>query len=58
MEARDLGVDELAEQSGVLPSTLRNMRIGQHEATDRTLRKLADALGVRPEDLIEEMPTQ
>jgi transcriptional regulator with XRE-family HTH domain len=54
MEARAMSADELAEQSGVLASTIRKMRIGAHEATDRTLAKLAAALGVTPAELIDD----
>jgi len=43
---------ELASRAGVAPSTITRLEKGA-EAHPSTVRKLADALGVEPKELIE-----
>jgi DNA-binding XRE family transcriptional regulator len=53
-ELRDrlfLSPGELAEKAGVPASTIYNLESGKNKPIRRTVRKLADALGVRPEDI-------
>ncbi len=43
---------ELAERSGVSRATIADLEAGKRGSQPRTLRKLADALGVKPKDLL------
>ena len=49
---RALNQAELAEQSGVARTTIVRLEQGTPNVRPRTLRKLARALGVRPEELV------
>ena len=53
-EERVLSLRELEERSGVSYSTIWRIEDGRQGAHPRTIRKLADALGVRPSELIRE----
>jgi transcriptional regulator with XRE-family HTH domain len=55
-EAREralLSRRELAELSEVSMDTIQRMELGDGGAYGRTIRKLADALNLNPEDLLE-----
>ena len=45
---------ELEERSGVSYNTIWRIEDGRQGAHPRTVRKLADALGVQPSELIKE----
>ena len=49
-----LSLRELEERSGVSYNTIWRLEDGRQGAHPRTLRKLADALGVQPSDLLKE----
>ncbi len=49
-----MSVQEFAEKSGVSQITLRRIKTGKQEARPQTVGKIARALNVRVEDLIEE----
>lgn len=49
---------ELAEASGVGRATISRIERGETEAQGRTLRRLADALDVAPEELVEDPKAQ
>jgi transcriptional regulator with XRE-family HTH domain len=51
---RVLSLRELEERSGVSYNTIWRIEDGRQGAHPRTIRKLADALGVRPSELIRE----
>ena len=51
---RVLSLRELEEASGVSYNTIWRIEAGRQGAHQRTIRKLADALGVRPSELIRE----
>jgi transcriptional regulator with XRE-family HTH domain len=51
---RVLSLRELEEKSGVSYNTIWRIEDGRQGAHPRTIRKLADALGVRPSELIRE----
>jgi transcriptional regulator with XRE-family HTH domain len=51
-EARFLSHRELAKRAGVSPQTVLNLEAGKTEAQRRSIRKLAEALGVDPADLV------
>ena len=51
---RVLSLRELEERSGVSYNTIWRIEDGRQGAHPRTIRKLADALGVRPSELIGE----
>lgn len=56
MEARDLNVSELARLADITPNTARALVRGVTERVDfDTLVKVANALGVRPKELLEEV---
>ena len=50
---RVLSMEELAEKAGVGRNTIWRLEHGVMGAQPRTIRKLAKALGVEPEDLVE-----
>lgn len=54
LEARDMTVNELRRRSGVSGLTITNMLQGRSEAVETTLQRLADVLGVTPEELIDD----
>ena len=43
----------LARQSGVSQDTITRLETGQREAQPRTMRRLAEALGVEPRELMK-----
>jgi transcriptional regulator with XRE-family HTH domain len=49
---RVLTMEELAEKAGVGRNTIWRLEHGVMGAQPRTIRKLAKALGVEPEDLV------
>ncbi len=49
---RVLSLRELEEKSGVSYNTIWRIEDGRQGAHPRTIRKLADALGVQPSELI------
>ena len=51
---RVLTLQELEEKSGVSYSTLVRLEHGRTSAHPRTIRKLAQALGVNPPDLLKQ----
>ena len=51
---RVLSLRELEERSGVSYNTIWRLEDGRQGAHPKTLRKLADALGVQPSELIKE----
>ena len=51
---RLLTQEELAEKSGVSPSTVANIERDHREPHFRTIRKLAKALNVAPSELVPE----
>jgi len=48
-----LTLRELEERSGVAYNTIWHLEKGKREAQPRTIRKLAEALGVEPEELVK-----
>jgi transcriptional regulator with XRE-family HTH domain len=50
---RMLSQTELAKIASTTQATISNFEGGQRTAQPRTVRKLADALGVEPRELIE-----
>jgi len=52
-EARFLSHRDLAKRADVSPTTVLNLEAGRVEAQRRTVRKLAEALGVDPAELVE-----
>ena len=50
-EERFLSPSELAEKAGISRNTLYRIESGQYAAYPKTVRKLAEALGVEPTDL-------
>lgn len=45
---------ELAERSNVAQTTISALEIGKQDARPSTIRKLAAALGVEPEELVDD----
>ncbi len=50
-ERASLSQMELAERSGVSRATIADLELGKRKPQPRTRRKLAEALGVRPDEL-------
>jgi transcriptional regulator with XRE-family HTH domain len=50
-ERRSLSLAELAEKAGVSKHTIYRLEHGAPEPFPSTVRKLAEALGVEPDDL-------
>ena len=50
---RALSLRALGEQSGVAYDTINKLELGQRPARLSTIRKLADALGVEPRELMK-----
>jgi transcriptional regulator with XRE-family HTH domain len=50
---RVLSLHELEERSGVSYNTVWRLENGKTSAHPKTIRKLADALGVEPSDLLK-----
>ena len=51
---RVLSLRELEEKSGVSYNTIWRLKDGRQGAHPRTIRKIADALGVEPSELVKE----
>jgi transcriptional regulator with XRE-family HTH domain len=51
-ESKGLSQDDLARLSGVAKSTIVDLELGRRKPRPSTRRKLAQALGVRPEEII------
>ncbi len=51
-EERALSMRDLAERSGVTHQTIYRIENGQRQAQPRTVRHLAEALGVEPRELL------
>jgi transcriptional regulator with XRE-family HTH domain len=49
-----LSQQELAERAGTTQETISRLERGHHAARGRTLRRLANALGVKPKELMRE----
>jgi len=56
-EARALTLRELEKLSGVAASTIKQIELGHRKARASTVRKLAGALGIDPEELTGEVPS-
>jgi transcriptional regulator with XRE-family HTH domain len=52
-DERFLSRTELAEKADVSPVTIATLEEQNHPAQRRTIRKLAQALGVKPQELVE-----
>lgn len=52
-ERKFLSHRDLAKRANVSPTTVLNLEAGKVEAQRRTVRKLAEALGVDPAELVE-----
>ena len=55
-ELRALSQRELAALAGLSVTTVNRIENGQHRPMPKTVRKLARALGVSPEELLTEQP--
>ncbi len=55
-ELRALSQRELAARAKLSVTTVNRIETGQRKAMPRTVRKLAEALGVTPEELLTERP--
>ena len=55
-ELRALSQRELAVRASLSVTTVNRVEGGQRKPMPRTVRKLADALGVTPEELLAEQP--
>ncbi len=48
-----LSLRDLARRSGVAYDTINRLELGKQDAQPRTIRRLADALGVEPKELMK-----
>ncbi len=48
-----LSLRDLAERSGVAYDTINRLELGKQDAQPRTIRGLAEALGVEPKELMK-----
>jgi len=55
-ELRALSQRELAARANLSVTTVNRIELGQRKPMPRTVRKLAEALGVTPEELLAEQP--
>jgi len=55
-ELRALSQRELAARAKLSVTTVNRIETGQRKPMPRTVRKLAEALGVTPEELLTEQP--
>ena len=55
-ELRALSQRELAARATLSVTTVNRIEAGQHKPMPRTVRKLAEALGVSTEELLAEQP--
>jgi DNA-binding XRE family transcriptional regulator len=44
---------ELAQRTGITEATISRIENGQHQPRISTVRKIAEGLGLRPEDLVD-----
>ena len=51
---RALSLRELGERSEVAFDTIKRLELGKQDAQPRTIRKLAEVLGVEPKELMKE----
>ena len=47
-----LSLRDLARRSGVAYDTINRLELGKQDAQPRTIRRLAEALGVEPKELM------
>ena len=47
-----LSLRDLAQRSGVAYDTINRLELGKQDAQPRTIRRLAEALGVEPKELM------
>jgi HTH-type transcriptional regulator, competence development regulator len=52
---RALSQRELSRMTGIAFDTISRLETGKQRAQPRTIRKLADALGVEPKELMKEV---
>lgn len=52
-QERALSLRELGEITGVAFDTINKLELGRRAAQPRTIRKLAEALGVEPKELMK-----
>ena len=52
-QERALSLRELGDRTGVAFDTIHKLELGIREAQPRTIRKLAEALGVEPKELMK-----
>ena len=50
---RAMSLRELGGKTGVAYDTINRLELGKQQAQPRTIRKLADALGVEPRELMK-----
>ena len=50
---RAMSLRELGERSGIAFDTINRLELGKQAAQPRTIRKLADTLGVEPTELMK-----
>ena len=50
---RAMSLRELGGKTGVAYDTIHRLELGKQQAQPRTIRKLADALGVEPRELMK-----
>ncbi len=50
-EGAALSQEELSRKAGISPTTLLEIELGRRSAQPKTRRKLAEALGVKPQSL-------
>ena len=55
-ELHALSQRELAARAGLSVTTVNRIEIGKHRPMPKTVRKLAEALGVSPEEILTEQP--
>ena len=55
-ELRALSQRELAKQAKLSVTTVNRIEVGQRKPMPKTVRKLAEALGVTPQELLAEQP--
>ena len=48
-----LSLRDLARRSGVAYDTINRLELGKQDAQPRTIRRLAQALGVQPKELMK-----
>ena len=51
---RAVSLRELGDRSGIAYDTINRLELGKQRAQPRTIRRLSDALGVEPRELMKE----